>query len=169
MIKTQEKVITMSVIKYASLLLSAIFMLNVPAKPVMNKSENYICEEAEVFATEPIYQEAPADMGGIFVAPDGKEYKYSYYVDVTATAYTHTGNPTYMGTVAEVGVVAVDPKNIALGSEVYVIGSYGDYGVCRAEDIGGGIKGARIDVFLDTEEECVSFGRRKMRAYVLEK
>lgn len=157
----------MSVIKYASLLLSAIFMLNTPAKPVANRCENYICEETEVLATEPISQEIPADMGGIFVAPDGKEYEYSYYVDVTATAYTHTGNPTYMGTVAEVGVVAVDPSNIALGSEVYVIGSYGDYGVCRAEDIGGGIKGGRIDVFLDTEEECVNFGRREMRVYVL--
>ncbi len=106
--------------------------------------------------------------GGVFTAPDGKEYNYSYYLDVTATAYTHTGDPTYMGTVAEVGVIAVDPRNIDLGSNVYVIGGYGDYGVCRAEDIGGGIKGLRIDVFLDTEEECVKFGRRKMRAYVLE-
>lgn len=117
---------------------------------------------------------APADevilvgVGGVFTAPDGKEYNYSYYLDVTATAYTHTGDPTYMGTVAEVGVIAVDPRNIDLGSNVYVIGNYGDYGVCRAEDIGGGIKGLRIDVFLDTEEECVKFGRRKMRAYVLE-
>ena len=107
-------------------------------------------------------------VGGVFTAPDGQEYNYSYYLDVTATAYTHTGDPTYMGTKAEVGVIAVDPRNIDLGSKVYVIGGYGDYGVCRAEDIGGGIKGLRIDVFLDTEEECVKFGRRKMKAYVLE-
>lgn len=116
----------------------------------------------------PVNEEVYLGVGGVFTAPDGKTYDYSYYLDVTATAYTHTGDPTYMGTVAEVGVIAVDPRNIDLGSNVYVIGNYGDYGVCRAEDIGGGIKGLRIDVFLDTEEECVTFGRRKMRAYVLE-
>ena len=117
---------------------------------------------------EPVNEEVLVGVGGVFTAPDGKEYNYSYYLDVTATAYTHTGDPTYMGTVAEVGVIAVDPRNIDLGSKVYVIGNYGDYGVCRAEDIGGGIKGLRIDVFLDTEEECVVFGRRKMRVYILE-
>ena len=116
----------------------------------------------------PVNEEILLGTGGVFKAPDGKDYNYSYYLDVTATAYTHTGDPTYMGTVAEVGVIAVDPRNIDLGSDVYVVGSYGDYGVCRAEDIGGGIKGLRIDVFLDTEEECVKFGRRKMRAYILE-
>ncbi len=118
--------------------------------------------------TAPVTEEILKGVGGTFLAPDGKSYNYSYYLDVTATAYTHTGDPTYMGTVAEVGVIAVDPRNIDLGSKVYVTGNYGDYGVCRAEDIGGGIKGLRIDVFLDTEEECVLFGRRKMRAYVLE-
>ena len=116
----------------------------------------------------PVNEEILVGVGGVFTAPDGTEYNYSYYLDVTATAYTHTGDPTYMGTVAEVGVIAVDPRNIALGSDVYVIGNYGDYGLCRAEDIGGGIKGKRIDVFLDTEAECVRFGRRKMRAYVME-
>lgn len=118
---------------------------------------------------EPVNEEVLVGVGGVFTAPDGTSYNYSYYLDVTATAYTHTGDPTYMGTVAEVGVIAVDPRNIALGSDVYVIGNYGDYGLCRAEDIGGGIKGKRIDVFLDTEAECVRFGRRSMRAYVIEK
>jgi len=116
----------------------------------------------------PVNEVVYIGVGGVFIAPDGTKYNYSYYLDVTATAYTHTGDPIYMGTVAEVGVIAVDPRNIKLGSNVYVIGGYGDYGLCRAEDIGGGIKGKRIDVFLDTEEECVRFGRRKMRAYVME-
>ena len=129
-----------------------------------------IAEESEASDryVAPINEIVYVGVGGVFTAPDGKKYNYSYYLDVTATAYTHTGDPTYMGTVAEVGVIAVDPRNIKLGSDVYVIGGYGDYGLCRAEDIGGGIKGLRIDVFLDTEEECVRFGRRKMRAYVME-
>ncbi len=138
---------------------------------VRNKYVNgELVEESASFTRyiAPINEEILVGVGGVFTAPDGTEYNYSYYIDVTATAYTHTGDPTYMGTEAKVGVIAVDPRNIALGSKVYVIGGYGDYGLCSAEDIGGGIKGKRIDVFLDTEEECVSFGRRKMRAYVIE-
>ncbi len=122
----------------------------------------------ETVFNAPVSEQVLVGTGGVFTAPDGTEYNYSYYIDVVATAYTHTGDPTYCGTVAEVGVIAVDPRYIPLRSNVYVIGNYGDYGVCRAEDIGGGIKRARIDVFLDTEEECVIFGRRNMRCYVLE-
>ncbi len=125
-------------------------------------------DRVETFYEAPVTEEIHIGTGGTFTAPDGTEHNYSYYIDVTATAYTHTGNLTYSGTTAEVGVIAVDPRYIPLGSEVYVIGNYGDYGVCRAEDIGGGIKRYRIDVFLDTEEECVLFGRRAMRCYVLE-
>lgn len=140
-------------------------------KVVRTKLVNGVAtDESEEFTRviDPVNREEFWGVGGVFTAPDGQEYRYSYYLDVTATAYTHTGDPTYSGTVAEVGVIAVDPRNIDLGSDVYVIGNYGDYGVCRAEDIGGGIKGLRIDVFLDTEEECVIFGRREMRAYVLD-
>lgn len=122
----------------------------------------------ETYYKAPVTEEILVGVGGEYTAPDGTLHNYSYYIDVEATAYTHTGNLTYTETVARVGVIAVDPRNIALGSKVYVIGDYGDYGVCSAEDIGGGIKGARIDVFLDTEEECVLFGRRPMRCYVLE-
>ena len=141
-------------------------------KVVRTKLVNGVAtDESEEFTRviDPVNREEFWGVGGVFTAPDGQQYRYSYYLDVTATAYTHTGDPTYSGTVAEVGVIAVDPRNIDLGSDVYVIGNYGDYGVCRAEDIGGGIKGLRIDVFLDTEEECVIFGRREMRAYILDK
>lgn len=125
------------------------------------------CKEETVFK-QPVAEEVLVGTGGVFTAPDGTTHNYSYYIDVVATAYTHTGNLTYSQTVAEVGVIAVDPRYIPLRTNVYVIGDYGDYGVCRAEDIGGGIKRHRIDVFLDTEEECVQFGRRDMRCYVLE-
>lgn len=107
--------------------------------------------------------------GGIFIAPDGTEYKYSYYVDVKATAYgDNVGSITYTGRQVELGIIAVDPKVIPLHSKVYVIGDYGDYGVCDAQDIGGGIKGNRIDIYLKYEDVCRQFGVRQMRAYVLD-
>jgi len=107
--------------------------------------------------------------GGTFTAPDGTVYKYSYYVDVKATAYSdNVGSITATGRHVELGIIAVDPKVIPLHSKVYVIGNYGDYGVCDAQDVGGGIKGNRIDIYLKYEDVCRQFGVRQMRAYVLD-
>ncbi|MEE0777234.1 MAG: 3D domain-containing protein, partial [Bacillota bacterium] len=52
---------------------------------------------------------------------------------------------------------------IPLGSKLYVEG----YGVCTAEDTGGLIKGNRIDVFLNTEEECDAWGVKSVKVYIL--
>ncbi|WP_213974861.1 3D domain-containing protein, partial [Tepidanaerobacter acetatoxydans] len=62
-----------------------------------------------------------------------------------------------------VGVAAVDPKVIPLGTRVYVDG----YGFARAEDTGGAIKGDKIDLFFNTSEETKRFGRRWVTVYVL--
>lgn len=49
---------------------------------------------------------------------------------------------TATGTLLTHGVCAVDPKFIRLGTYIYVPG----YGVCRAEDTGGKVKGAIVDL-----------------------
>jgi 3D (Asp-Asp-Asp) domain-containing protein len=49
---------------------------------------------------------------------------------------------TFSGTEVKKGVCAVDPRVIPLGTNFYVVG----YGMCRAEDIGGAIKGNIIDL-----------------------
>lgn len=82
---------------------------------------------------------------------------------VSATAYTHTGQNTYTGIAPKVGIIAVDPKVIPLGTRMYIDG----YGYATAMDIGGSIKGNRIDVFLDTKEECMKWGRRKVQVFIL--
>lgn len=114
-------------------------------------------------------------VGGTFKAADGVTYSYSYYIDTLATAYgVDTGfgggeEFTYTGKKVEKGIIAVDPQVIALGSTVYVTGSYKDFGVCYAEDIGQGIVGNRIDIYLgDDLEKQVGFGKRSMRVYVLD-
>ena len=108
--------------------------------------------------------------GGSFINAAGKTIEYSYYIDVTATAYgSNVGEYTYTGKRVAKGMIAVDPTVIPLGTKCYVSGSYGDYGVCYAEDIGGGIKGKRIDIFLGDDLDVIyEFGRRKMRVYIME-
>jgi 3D (Asp-Asp-Asp) domain-containing protein len=72
--------------------------------------------------------------------------KYWHKMTVWATKYDAncigcTGR-TYSGTEVKKGVCATDPKVIPLGTNFYVDG----YGLCRAEDIGGAIKGNKIDL-----------------------
>jgi 3D (Asp-Asp-Asp) domain-containing protein len=81
-----------------------------------------------------------------------------------ATAYTWTGNRTASGTWPAVGTVAVDPKVIPLGSRLYVEG----YGEAIAADTGGDIKGNRVDLYMETEDECWQFGRRPVEVVIAE-
>lgn len=89
---------------------------------------------------------------------------------VEATAYTPTvqetdSDPwtTASGMKSGLGIVAVDPAIIPLGSKLYVEG----YGYAIAGDTGGAIKGNRIDVFFYSHDEMISWGRRWVRVFVL--
>jgi 3D (Asp-Asp-Asp) domain-containing protein len=101
--------------------------------------------------------------------PDtGENYEYTKVYDMEATAYTDSGkdgwgSKTASGIDVFVGVVAVDPRVIPLGTKLYVEG----YGLALAADTGGAIKGKKIDLFFRTEKECYRFGRRPKTVYVL--
>ena len=110
---------------------------------------------------------------GMLTMPDGTEISYSRMLDVTATAYTTEGRShktNASGKVARVGTIAVDPKVIPLRSKVYIEAADGSwvYGIAVCEDTGGAIKGNIIDLFFDTYSECIKFGRKKAKIYVLE-
>ncbi|GAB6172578.1 3D domain-containing protein [Paradesulfitobacterium aromaticivorans] len=81
---------------------------------------------------------------------------------VKATAYCEPGGRTATGAAVRWGVVAVDPRVIPLGSKVYVDG----YGQAEALDVGGAIKGNRIDLYMDSEEAARSWGVRYVIVYV---
>lgn len=73
---------------------------------------------------------------------------------VSATCYDLPGR-TATGMPVGQGVVAVDPSVIALGTRIYVPG----YGNGVAADVGGGIKGNTIDLWM-TPSQCAVWGRR---------
>jgi len=60
-------------------------------------------------------------------------------------------------------VIAVDPSVIPLGSKVHVEG----YGTAIAGDIGGAIKGNRIDVFVPSKDQAYNWGRKQVKIQVL--
>ena len=76
---------------------------------------------------------------------------------------------TATGTLVRHGVVAVDPSVIPLGSRLYIVTNdgYVNYGYAVAEDTGGAIKGNRIDLYFDSVQQCMTFGRRECTVYIL--
>jgi len=102
-------------------------------------------------------------------APEAQSFEVSNMnvsrsINIESTAYTFTGNKTATGIEPRQGIIAVDPKIIALGSKVYVEG----YGYAIAADTGGDIRGNRIDVFFPTLSQCISWGRKYVRIYVIQ-
>jgi len=107
-----------------------------------------------------------------FTTSRGEKVRYESVKTFRATAYTHTGNRTKTGVWPKVGMIAVDPKVIPLNTRVYVEFPKGYEkwnGFYKATDTGSAIKGNIIDVFMETEEECMRFGRRKVKVYFLKK
>lgn len=98
--------------------------------------------------------------------PEGKT------ISVVATAYTAEcegcSGITYTGINLNedrhAKVIAVDPNVIPLGSKVYVEG----YGYAVAGDIGGAIKGNRIDIHLPTTQEAINWGVREVNVTIIE-
>ncbi|MEY8765029.1 MULTISPECIES: 3D domain-containing protein [Clostridium] len=76
--------------------------------------------------------------------------------------YTATGVPTRRNS-GGYSTIAVDPRVIPLGSRVYVQG----YGYAIAADTGGAINGNIIDLYVPTQAEAESWGRRTVTVYVL--
>ncbi len=75
-------------------------------------------------------------------------------MSVLATGYCLTGK-TATGLPVGPGIVAVDPGVIPLGTRMTIPG----YGEGVAADVGGGIKGAHIDVWITSCSDAASFTR----------
>ena len=80
------------------------------------------------------------------------------YKNFWATSYNYTcegcSHITATGMRQSYGVVAVDPKVIPLFSKLYIPG----YGIAVAGDVGGAIKGRRIDLGFDELDGSFSSG-----------
>jgi 3D (Asp-Asp-Asp) domain-containing protein len=95
---------------------------------------------------------------------------YVNFITMRATAYTASKYArTASGERVSLGVVAVDPRVIPLGTKLYVQSLDGsiDYGYAIASDTGGAIKNNKIDLFFNTNSDCYKFGVRNVRVYIL--
>ena len=111
---------------------------------------------------EPEVEEQSAEADTDDSIPSGR----AMYVSASGYSAYDPGNSkhTASGTLVRHGVIAVDPDVIPLGTRVFIPG----YGRATAEDIGGDIKGHRIDVAFDSREEALMFGRRDLEIIIIE-
>lgn len=112
---------------------------------------------------------APTTSGNTITTSSGEVIPYTKSLSVTATAYCLKGT-TASGTQSRYGAIAVDPSVIPLGTRMYIVSDDGKwiYGYATAEDTGGAIKGNKIDLFYDSYDTCIQFGRRSCTVYILD-
>lgn len=97
------------------------------------------------------------------ISSSGSSMNVSKRLTVKAYAYTG-GGYTATGTKAKYGTLAVDPRIIPYGTKVYIkeLGK-----VFTAEDCGGGIKGNKVDIYMNSESDCRSWGVRTITLQIL--
>ena len=123
-----------------------------PATLVQQNNDSVAVEKNEVKKEEAKKEEATTSTN-----------KNGRLMTVNASAYSGH-NITATGTTPKWGTIAVDPSVIPYGTRVYI--PKFDM-VFTAEDCGGAIKGNKIDIFMNSESDCVNFGRQNIEIQIL--
>ena len=95
------------------------------------------------------------------------EFSISHYCSCPKCTQSPTGSRTATGHIPREGrTVAVDPKLIPLHSVIYVEG----VGTFVAEDVGGGVRGKHLDIYIDDHQRALNLGTLggdKKKVYIL--
>ena len=86
-------------------------------------------------------------------------------VTLQCTAYTHSTQPTASGVMPQVGQCAVDKINgqwVPFGTIVRIEG----LGTYKVTDRFGAGHNNRVDLFMESYEQCIDFGRQDREAEV---
>lgn len=129
---------------------------------------------SNAYETAPTPKEPPADVWQTLEATEEPEWSVFTATAYTAdcrgcTGITKSGLDVRHTQVDANGrrIIAVDPTVIPLGTalDIRIVNAEGSTEIIEAvaEDIGGDIKGARIDVLMATEKEARAFGRQDVK------
>lgn len=131
---------------------------NVPVstKTVLSKATSTGLKQKMVAVPAVVIEELPEEVE----AEDNSSNMY-YYGCLELTAYTWTGNPCADGVFPSSGYTVACNNSDLWHKWIYIEG-YGDYYV---HDTGGMSCGV-IDVYMDSYDSCIQFGRRSANIYV---
>lgn len=118
---------------------------------------------------EVIYNE---DGSGYLLFASGDSLRFTRSLTCRATAYTSghdgVGTRTASGKTVSSLTVATDKSVIPLGTDLYICTKSGSsLGMRQAQDTGPSIRGERVDIYLPSYQECISFGVRSVEVYIL--
>lgn len=109
-------------------------------------------------------------LGSVELDANGIPKNYTRTVSGSSTAY-YGGTTTASGRPTKVGHVAVDPNVIPYGTRLYIVADGMVYGYAIAADTGGFVNHSTntvVDVYFETYDDCVQWGRRDVTIYVLD-
>ena len=140
---------------------------NVVEKPITNDSVVKVEQQTPQPTPQPAPQPQPQPQPQ--VKPTEQWVSLGTY---TLTAYCpcsrccgKSDGVTATGTKATAGrTIAVDPKVIPYGSKVKINGN-----VYTAEDCGGAVKSKKIDIFFNSHQSALNFGKQTAEVFILKK
>ena len=93
---------------------------------------------------------------------------YAPYDNKSGMCNDGTPDTTATNTKPKRGTIAADPKRIPYGTKLYIP----EYGHGIVEDTGSALRkdkdNIRIDVYMDTYEEAIEWGKKEMTIYIIE-
>lgn len=93
-----------------------------------------------------------------------KTFEATGYCSCTKCCGPNAKGITATGTKVQANrTIAVDPKVIPLGSKVEIEG----FGTFTAEDTGSAVKGNIVDIYFNTHQEALNWGRRKVKVSII--
>lgn len=101
---------------------------------------------------------------------NGIPTSYKYTITGKAAAYCIPGGTTATGKKVKPGYIAVNPKQIPYGTEMYIVSDDGIvYGYAIAADTGGFAQQGKfvVDLYMNSTSQCYAWGSRNVTIYVL--
>lgn len=95
---------------------------------------------------------------------------YKSTIKGKAAAYCVPGGTTATGKAVKPGYIAVNPKQIPYGTEMWIVSDDGVvYGYCIAADTGGFAKNGTytVDLYMSSTQQCYAWGSRNVTIYIL--
>jgi uncharacterized protein YabE (DUF348 family)/3D (Asp-Asp-Asp) domain-containing protein len=104
------------------------------------------------------------------IGEDNIPTEYKYTIKGRGAAYCIPGGITSTGKAVKPGYIAVNPKQIPYGTEMWIVSDDGVvYGYAIAADTGGFVKKGyfTVDLYMNSTEQCIQWGDRGVTIYVL--
>jgi len=131
-------------------------VVETPAEPQAPVVESPAAAQAPVVVTPAT---APTQTTATTTIPEG-----AVRMTIQCTAYTATGNATASGVMPKANHTVAAWKGLPFGTKIYIPAMGTTYTV---EDRGGAVTEGIVDIYMDSYDACIQFGRQNLEAYII--